>query len=278
MITMNEIKRSGLVCALGSIYFGDDPKFVEQAFRSLERQDTQFDCYLVVDGPIKKELQTTIERFSHLFAEIFVLSKNRGLHNALNFGLNSLPKKYDWVVRFDADDVNADFRFSELAIYIEQNKYDVVGSHLTEIDENNCVLSNRNVPTTAASIQSMMHRANPFNHPTVAFRIDKVLEVGGYDDMPYFEDWALWAKLSTHDARLINIDKSLVNFRATLNQRSRRRGIQYAKHEVRFFQYLVNLFPDKRIEITLTCLLRVVARLIPTNLFNQLVTLLRRIN
>ena len=38
-------------------------------------------------------------------------------------------------------------------------------------------------------------KRNPINHVTVMFKKDSILEVGNYENLPYFEDYYLWCKL-----------------------------------------------------------------------------------
>ena len=69
------------------------------------------------------------------------------------------------------------------------------------------------MPTNYNGIKKSICYRNPFNHPSVAFRIKAVNKVGGYEDVPFFEDWFLWAKMISSNANVANIDKSLVKFR-----------------------------------------------------------------
>ena len=57
------------------------------------------------------------------------------------------------------------------------------------------IISMRKVPIEPSEIISKMALRNPFNHPSVAFRIEAVLAAGNYEDVPFFEDWHLWAKM-----------------------------------------------------------------------------------
>ena len=51
---------------------------------------------------------------------------------------------------------------------------------------------------------------------TVAFRKRIALEVGGYPEIPFHEDYGLWAKMSAKSARLGNTGTVLVH--ALVNQ------------------------------------------------------------
>ena len=74
----------------------------------------------------------------------------------------------------------------------------------------------------------------------MTFRIDAVLEVGGYENVPFFEDWYLWGKMLAEFA-VGNIDKSLVLFRSGKRALARRRGLSYAKNEFSFSRNFIAL-------------------------------------
>lgn len=193
------------------LYFNDKYLFVKKAIFSIYSNDlTPEKVLLIVDGPLPRNLNFLIKKLQKDFGyRIIRLANNVGLANALNFGLKFV--KTEWVIRADADDYNVDFRFRKLMDLIKKNpKLDLVGSGISEFDQNNIFLANRVPPLTGADIIKYIKFRCPFNHMSVAFRLSKVLECGGYPSIPYREDYALWALLIKNKANVQNISDILV--------------------------------------------------------------------
>tara|TARA_B100001027_G_scaffold52332_1_gene34962 strand:+ start:940 stop:1767 length:828 start_codon:yes stop_codon:yes gene_type:complete len=222
-------------CALGALYNGEKVNYFDQCLKSLENQTEKIPIYIVFDGFIRKELKDILGKYEHLKIISFQKRNKEGLAKALQYGLEKLNKKYDYVIRFDSDDVNNKDRIQKLKKYCIDFKPDLVSSHMYEIDNDGKIFSRRKVPLSNKSIKKMIAYRNPINHPASAFKINSVLAVGGYKEMPFFEDWYLWLRLNKKGNVISNIDEFLVSFRATNDMVSRRYGFNYIKHETYFF-------------------------------------------
>ena len=222
-------------CALGALYAGEKSKYFDQCLKSLNEQTFKIPIYIVVDGLIPQELEDLVKKYEHLKITLFRKNKNEGLAKALQHGLKMLQKDYDYVIRFDSDDINRKDRFDKIKNFCIKFKPDLVSSHMFEIDNTGKIFSKRKVPISSYEIKKMMTYRNPINHPACAFRLDSVLDVGGYKNMPFFEDWYLWLRLVKKGNSILNIDEYLVFFRATDEMVARRFGLNYMKHEAYFF-------------------------------------------
>ena len=154
---------------LMATYNGDDPEDLSRALKSVDSNSSLPEQFvLVVDGPISNELRSTIENFKEEcnFFEVFFLKKNRGLAEALNFGLTKI--KTDWVVRADADDFNLPNRFQELQKHM-LDSIDVVGSYIKEVSGDSSVI--KSVPLSHDQIVKFIKRRNPFNHMSVCLSL-----------------------------------------------------------------------------------------------------------
>lgn len=223
------------ICALGALYHGDKPQYLNDCLKSLRSQTLRIPIILVVDGPIPIQLEEVLLLFDDLNMKLIRNTNNQGLSNALQLALNSICGEFEYAIRFDADDINAERRFEVTRDYLLMSNADLVSSHMKEIDENNKVFSAREVPIGAGRIIKKLPYRNPINHPAAAFRVSSVLAVGGYKEMPFFEDWYLWTRMLHAGFKIENIDDFLVSFRATDAMVSRRYGIAYVKHEANFF-------------------------------------------
>jgi glycosyltransferase involved in cell wall biosynthesis len=166
------------------------------------------------------------------------LTQNLGLAQALNAGIEQIHT--DWIVRADADDINLPNRFLELATAIKDHPgLDLLGSHILEIDQEGKPIAIREVPILEAGIRQFAKTRNPFNHMTVAYRAEAVMECGGYPNVYLREDYALWCQFLSKQKKLLNIPQVLVHATAGKNLYARRGGWKYAKAEWEMQQLLV---------------------------------------
>ena len=223
------------ICALGALYHGDKPEYLKESLRSIRNQTLKIPIILVIDGPIPKELENILMEFDELDIRFIRNARNEGLSVALQLGLDLICDEFEYVIRFDSDDINIDLRFELLRDYLTRFDVDLVSSHMYEIDERGVHFSERIVPIGSQNIRNRLPFRNPINHPASAFKIKSVMAVGGYREMPFFEDWYLWIRMSRAGYKIENIDEFLVEFRATDEMVARRYGLSYVKHELNFF-------------------------------------------
>ena len=135
----------------------------------------------------------------------------------------------------DADDVCRKDRFERQLKIFEKNKnIAIVGSNIDEYDDSMTVfIGNRIVPENDDDIKLFLKKRNPFNHMSVMFRKDAVINVGGYLPMEGFEDYYLWCRLlKEYDG--YNIQESLVKVRGGDSMYRRRSGKNYARKVIDF--------------------------------------------
>lgn len=223
------------ICALGALYYGEKPKYLYGCLASLKDQTIKVPIIFVIDGPINSELEKVLSKFEDLDIRFIRNPLNKGLSYALQSGLDHIGNEFDYAIRFDSDDVNMPNRFEILREYICKYNPDLVSSHIYEVNDRNEVFSQRKVPIGYENIAKKLPYRNPINHPASAFKISSVIASGGYQEMPYFEDWYLWIRMYHAGFKIENIDAFLVSFRATDSMIARRYGFSYVKHELNFF-------------------------------------------
>ena len=223
------------ICALGAVYGGDKPAYLRECLQSIKDQSISIPLFIVIDGPICKNLENELSEWTELNVNFIRIRENVGLAKALQKALEVINKNFSYVIRFDADDINHPSRFEVIINYLMRNDVDLVSSHMNEIDDDGNIFSRRNIPIQSEKIKTISSYRNPINHPAAAFKISSVLYAGGYKEMPFFEDWYLWCRMIKKGFMVENIDQYLVNFRATDEMISRRYGIKYLRHEANFF-------------------------------------------
>ena len=217
------------------IWAGDRPDFLAAAFEStVDGQTRPPDQVVVVqDGPVGEQLAKRVAELagaSRVPVDVLVLERNIGLGPALDAGLAAC--RHPIVARMDADDISVAHRFAVQLPVIESG-VDIVGSGLAEFtDDPEQVVGTRTPPIEPADIRERARFAVPFNHPTVVYRRDLVLAVGGYTDFARMEDYLLWAKLILAGARVANVAEPLVRYRVGAGAYARRGGLEQLRTEL----------------------------------------------
>jgi len=216
---------------LMSVYHKERPEFLQQSLDSILNQTVlPNEIVLVEDGPLTDELYDTLSRYQEKYDYLFRIVKikeNQGLGLALAAGLKHC--KYDLVARMDTDDIAREDRFDlQLKMFQAFPELDIVGSYILEFEETiEDGLYKRVLPTTPKDIYQFAKTRNPFNHMTVMFKRDSVLQAGNYMDCRWFEDYYLWVRMLQNGCQGRNIDDVLVYARAGEEMMKRRGGVQY---------------------------------------------------
>ena len=168
----------------------------------------------------------------HSELRVVAYAENRGLGHCLNDGLQLC--KHDIVARMDTDDICMPQRFEQQYAFLQSHPdYALVGAWIDEfIDSPNQCRATRKVPETASEIVRYAKSRCPFNHPTVMYRKQAVLDAEGYLVEYFPEDYFLWIRMLMNGAKCYNIQHSLLWFRYSPDTVARRGGWRYAKDEV----------------------------------------------
>lgn len=251
---------------LMSVWRGDDPAFLDAAFRSVVHLQTRRpdDVVLVQDGPVGEELAATIASLiasSPAPTTLLALSANVGLGIALDQGMAACA--HDIVARMDADDIAIPERFAVQVPVIEAGA-DLVGSSLLEFGADaDDIVGRRVPPLNAEEIVRYARFHQPFNHPTVVYRRAAVEAVGGYRHLALMEDYLLFAKMIDGGARVANVEQPLVLYRVGAGAYARRGGIALLKSEWHLQRRLRQMGFTSRIQFARNLVIRGGYRLVP---------------
>lgn len=220
------------------IYINDSAEAVRAALLSIIEQSLRPERVIVVfDGPVAAEVQEVVEWFGStagVSTTVHRLAANAGLGVALAEGLRLC--RSDLVARMDADDVSLPSRFANQMQYFSHDPaLAVVGSDILEFD---LTLTHpegaRATPELHAEILRAMDTRNPFNHMSVMFRREAVIDVGNYIRCPFFEDYYLWLRLRRQGYSFANTGTIEVHVRGGRAMVLRRGGGGYARATLRF--------------------------------------------
>lgn len=205
------------ISVLITVYGGDSPVFLERALASVTVEQTSRpdEVVLVMDGPVPVELEAVVRRWEGDLGPCFVvvpLEKNMGLGAALNAGLARCS--HPLVARMDADDVALADRFELQEKFLEEHgEVDVLGSGCVEMDHAGVESDTRLMPADHEAIVDALWTC-PLIHPTIMYRRDKILALGGYDgSLRRRQDYELWFRAAKQGLRFGNIQKPLLQYR-----------------------------------------------------------------
>ena len=247
------------------VYNKEEPHFFEKALASIAQQTLlPNEVVIVEDGPLTGELYGIISKWrKELPIKQHPLPKNVGLGRALAQGVEAC--QYDVIARMDGDDICMPERFEEQVKFLEEhNDITILGSAILEFDDDeNNPHALRKTPLSSGELINYAKRRNPFNHMTVIFRKQAILDVGNYEPIQGFEDYFLWIRLFLKGFKGENVAKPLVLARTGKGMIARRGGLQYIKDEIQFFSTLRQLKFINWVQFSENILLRSTIRLTP---------------
>lgn len=256
---------------LMSLYFKEEVSNLEECLNSLFIQTLlPNEVVIVFDGLLPESLVTVVESWEELLPiKIIKLEKNVGLGNALNIGLEYC--QYDIVARMDTDDICDEYRFErQILLFNENKKLTICGSCIDEIEPSTGeFLSRRVVPLTHELILKEVVYRNPFNHMSVMYKKNAVLNVGSYQHLSGMEDWYLWLRLLSKGYLSMNIPESLVYARTGQDMLSRRSGLNYIKSEWELTRKKIDLGFISFPKAFFIFLFRSIPRLLPRKMLSK---------
>jgi glycosyltransferase involved in cell wall biosynthesis len=222
-----------------SVYKKENPSFLELALVSVIENQTikPNEIIIIKDGFLTDSLDIILNNFLTKYPnviKIFGYELNHGLGYALNYGLKLCENEI--VFRMDTDDICVSDRFEkQLQIFNDQKNIVLLGGLIEEFNNTPGDLKQiRNVPISSSQIEAKKFSRSPFSHMTVAFKKSIILDLGGYKDMPGYEDHYLWLRV-LRKYKGYNIPEVLVHARVGNDFLGRRQGIKFFKNEL-FFQ------------------------------------------
>lgn len=248
-----------------STYYKENPKYLDEALQSIVSQTLMpSEIVLMEDGKLTEELDSVINKYCSLYPKLFKIvknKKNRGLGPSLRDGVKKC--KYDIIARMDTDDIASPDRFEKQLKEFDNEDIVIVGSNVKEYDETMAnVISVKAVPQYDDEIKKYMKKRNPFNHMSVAFRKQVVLNVNNYEDVPLFEDYYLWCKV-LKQGKGYNVQECLVNVRGGDSMYKRRGGLSYIKCIINFQNKINKLGIINRRQKIINIITRICISIVP---------------
>jgi glycosyltransferase involved in cell wall biosynthesis len=228
---------------LMSLFYKENPVYLDASLGSIYKQTVQpTEIILVCEGEIKGELELVLnkwlEQFTSSVLKIIDAGNAKGLPACLNVGLHLATG--DYIIRFDTDDYCCENRI-EKQLNFFKNNLDVVllSATMEEYDNSlNELLAIRKVPLIHDDILKYAQWRNPFNHPSIAYKREVALKLGGYPLVGSNEDYAFFCNFLVHKYKTANLEEVIVKARAGKELAKRRSGKKYLQGEIECLQYI----------------------------------------
>lgn len=185
---------------------------------------------LVINGlSLGEAEQAYLEALATKWPALQVLTTPvHGLIFSLNLGLQTCQSPL--VARMDADDLALPHRFERQVAWMNAHpETTILGSCYQLIDEQNRVVGTAEVPTEDRQIRHALRWRNPMCHPSVMFRRQPILNLGGYLGALHAEDYDLWLRASKiAGLQFANLPEVCLSYRVSSDSEARRSREAYA--------------------------------------------------
>lgn len=188
-----------------------------------------FELLIIANGSNAEEIASTVSdwfgddpRLRIFTTEVrhLVFSLNLGLHHA----------RGDLIARMDGDDISKPDRLErQVSFMLTHPEVAVLGTSFNIIDEQGNEQRQMRQPITDKAIRKKLLISNPFCHPTIMFRRNLVLDVGGYLGGLHAEDYDLWTRLALiKSCEFRNLPDTCLGYRVFGISNVRRSRLAYA--------------------------------------------------
>ncbi|VTU34021.1 Putative glycosyltransferase EpsE [Variovorax sp. SRS16] len=138
----------------------------------------------------------------------------RGLIFSLNLGLHAC--RAPLVARMDADDLALPHRFERQVAWMQSHpETTILGTWYDHVDARGQVTRSLQLPIEDARIRRALFWGNPLCHPSVMYRRQAILDLGGYHGGLHAEDYDLWLRASRRpDCGFANLPEVCLHYSA----------------------------------------------------------------
>ena len=215
------MNRIGDFSVLMSLYHKEKPEWFDLALKSITDDQTlrPAEITMVIDGPAGEKLEDVLQKYRKKYPELFnviILPENKGLGNALNFGLNNC--KHDLIARMDTDDISAPQRFEKQYRFIKNNPdVDVLNVWCCFFDgsiEN--IIGSVHAPIDHEGLVKIAKFRSPVRHAACFLKKSAVLNAGNYSgEFKTMQDYHLWIRMIAKGSIFASIPEELYYIRSS---------------------------------------------------------------
>ncbi|MDQ1330724.1 MAG: hypothetical protein QG578_989 [Thermodesulfobacteriota bacterium] len=207
---MNNIPVISVVLA---VYNGQ--KYLKPSIESVLAQSYGDFEFIIVNDASTDSTLNIINSYDDPRIIIHNNNENAGQTASLNVGLRIARGKY--IARTDAGDISMPDRFlKQIRFLDEHSDIDILGTAAFQYDMAGKFCGNVFMPNRPSTILQRIFFACPVIHISVMMRLDRILELGGYNESyRILADYGLWAKALQNGFRFWNLEDILAGYLLT---------------------------------------------------------------
>ena len=179
---------------------------IGQTYKNLE-------IILINDNPLRKDLDQLLNAYKRKDSRVRYIkhTQNKGLVYSLNEGIKA--SKGNIIARMDADDISKKDRIERQIAFLDKYSYDIVGSCITKIDENDNIIGELIPPSLHNDIVRYMQYGSFVLHPTWLIKKQVYADLDGYRNIATCEDYDFLLRAISHGYKLGNIPSIGLEYR-----------------------------------------------------------------
>lgn len=170
---------------------------------------------LVVNSvPIREAEQALLDDLTRTWPRLRVLTTQvSGLIHSLAIGLEAC--RAPLIARMDDDDIALPHRFECQVAWMQAHpQTTILGTWYQRVNDSGSITRTVRLPTGDRRIRRAMLWGNPICQPSVMFRRQAILDLGGYNGGVHAEDYDLWVRASRRaDVRFANLPKVCLSYK-----------------------------------------------------------------
>lgn len=198
-----------MVSILLPTYNGE--KYITSSIESVLNQTfNEFELLVAFNGTTDNSREL-VSNFNDSRIKIFDYGDDKGKSKTLNKLIREA--KFDIVALQDDDDIWLAEKLEKQIKFID--RYDVIGTFINYIDENNQITGNPDLSRFPFEIVNYSLKGlNQVANTSAIFKKSIAIEIGGWrDGLDGIEDFDFWLRLMRNGKKFINIPESLVYHR-----------------------------------------------------------------
>ena len=200
----------------------DSSNYLRYSIDSLRTQSIKFENYLLfLNGILDKPHLEIINNFAIENAGNVTILKS-DFTQPFSEALNKLLEQCgtEFFLRHDPDDFSLSNRFEVYSDQIKETNADIIYSNVYEIDFIKRRQRFRLNHNESVSFKQRLISHNFIAHSSVCLRVSSILEIGGYRNIPFAEDYDLWIRSFSAGLNFVKIDDYLVGYNVTLKKKA----------------------------------------------------------
>ena len=231
-----------MISILMPVYNTEKEDLIKSIESCLAQTINNYEIVIVDNGSDKEETIQVLDKYKSVDKIKVINCERKEEHKnfslALNHGLKNC--NYDLVARMDSDDVMVSTRLEKQYSYFLSNPdVDILGGQI--------IINNSNVTNHPHIVTKQIGAYSGWflNHPTVMYKKQKIINVGGYRSKPIHiaEDYELWLRCLTNNFVIHNLPDVVVYYKYhDLNLTNKTQKMD------NYYQYLKQVGEEYRIQ------------------------------